>query len=147
MREFQFTQTQTFDRPLDEVFAFFSDVHNLTRITPPWIEFHVLSPGPVEMREGAVIDFRLRLHHIPLKWQTEITLWDPPHRFRDEQRKGPYTYWIHTHSFTSENGRTHMTDHVRYAAIGGILVQKLFLEPDIKRIFAFRKETLNAFFS
>lgn len=147
MREFEFIQNQIIDRPLEQVFAFFSDVRNLTRITPPWLDFRVVTPDPIEMRVGTIIDFRLKLHGIPLGWQTEITEWDPPHRFTDEQRKGPYQRWIHTHTFRNENGRTHMTDHVRYAAIGGILVQKLFLGPDIKRIFAFRKETLHTFFS
>lgn len=147
MKEHVFIQEQTIDRPIGEVFAFFSDVHNLTRITPPWIDFRVVTPDPIEMRVGTLIDFRLKLHGIPFAWRTEITEWDPPHRFTDEQRKGPYKRWIHTHSFKSENGRTQMTDHVRYAAIGGILVQKLFLGPDIRKIFAFRKETLNAFWS
>lgn len=147
MREFEFTQTQTINRPIEDVFAFFSDVHNLGRITPPWIDFKVVTPDPIEMRKGAVIDFKLRLHGIPLKWQTEITLWDPPHTFIDEQRKGPYRVWIHTHSFTGENGRTHMTDHVRYVSIGGVVVQKLFVAPDIRKIFAFRKNTLHHIFS
>lgn len=147
MREFEFIQTQSIERPLEEVFAFFSDVHNLTRITPPWIDFRVLTPDPIEMRVGTLIDFKLKLHGIPLKWRTEITAWDPPCHFTDEQRTGPYQQWIHTHSFTSENGRTQMTDHVRYAAIGGILIQKLFLERDIRRIFGYRKETLHNLFS
>lgn len=146
MREFAFTQTQTIDRPLEEVFAFFADVHNLTRITPPWIEFRVVTPDPVVMRAGTLIDFRLKLHGVPVPWQTEITLWEPPHRFRDEQRRGPYRRWIHTHSFSSENGRTRMTDHVRYAVPGGTLVQKMFVARDIERIFAFRKKTLKEFF-
>jgi ligand-binding SRPBCC domain-containing protein len=146
MREFIYEQTQTVDAPLGRVFAFFSDARNLTVITPDWIDFQVRTPQPIEMKEGLRIDYALRIHGMPLKWQSEITRWDPPHSFVDEQLKGPYKYWIHEHRFASENGRTHVGDHVRYAVPGGILVQRLFVVRDIDKIFSFRKQKLREIF-
>jgi ligand-binding SRPBCC domain-containing protein len=81
--------------PLVDVFEFFSDAYNLEEITPPWLHFSVQTPAPIEMKRGALIDYRLRLHGIPIHWRTEITAWEPPFRFVDEQLRGPYRYWRH----------------------------------------------------
>ena len=128
--------------PLEEVFPFFADARNLETITPPWLKFKVLTPAPIDMRPGARIDYRLRIRGIPIGWQSEITAWDPPHRFVDEQRRGPYRAWIHEHTFAREGAGTRVRDSVQYAAPGGELVRLLFVEPDVRQIFAFRQEFL-----
>jgi ligand-binding SRPBCC domain-containing protein len=94
------------------------------------------------MKSGVLLDYRLRLYGIPLHWQSEICVWEPPHRFIDRQIRGPYRVWIHEHTFTEHRGGTLVGDTVDYAAPGGILVQKLFLARDLKRIFAYRHERL-----
>ena len=115
---YELTTTQWLPRPLPEVFAFFSDAANLQRITPPFLNFRVLTPAPIAMHAGAIIDYRLGLRGVPLSWKTEITAWDPPHRFVDEQRRGPYRQWIHTHTFEPlDEGRRHVrTGDVRVSS-------------------------------
>jgi ligand-binding SRPBCC domain-containing protein len=133
-------------RPLEEVFAFFADGRNLQALTPDWLDFKVLTPAPIQMRPGATIDYRLRLHGFPIRWQSEITAWEPPRRFVDEQRRGPYKLWIHEHSFEARQGGTVVRDFVRYAAPGGWLIERLFVRRDVERIFQFRREKLLALF-
>lgn len=130
-------------RPRDEVFEFFADAFNLERITPPLLQFQVLTPAPIVMRVGALIDYRLRLRGIPLRWKTEITAWDPPCRFADEQVSGPYALWRHTHEFVEQDGGTLMTDRVEYAVPFGTLVHVLFVKNDVRRIFEFRDRTIH----
>jgi ligand-binding SRPBCC domain-containing protein len=147
MKEFRIDQTQYFTEPRDEVFAFFADAGNLSRITPRWLKFEIRSPQPVTMERGATINYTIRLHGIPLKWRSEITAWEPPFRFIDEQRVGPYRYWIHEHRFEERGGVTVVSDHVRYAVLGGTVVQKLFVARDIDKIFAYRRETMAEIFT
>lgn len=129
-------------RDLSEVFSFFADPANLERITPPWLAFRILTPLPIEMREGIRIDYRIRLRGIPLGWTSEITVWDPPHRFVDTQVRGPYRTWIHEHEFRPAAGGTLVTDRVRYEAPGGPLVHRFLVRPDVERIFSYRTERL-----
>ena len=133
-------------QPLPEVFAFFADAGNLERITPPWLRFRILSPQPVEMRAGALIDYRLRLHWVPIRWRSEITAWDPPRRFVDEQRRGPYRTWIHEHEFAERDGGTEARDTVRYAVLGGVLVDVLGVRRDVGKIFEYRERRLRELF-
>ena len=133
-------------RPLVEVFEFFSDAFNLERLTPPLLRFNVLTSPPIEMREGLLIDYRLRIRGIPVRWRSEITAWEPPFRFVDEQRRGPYRLWWHEHSFEERDGGTVCRDRVRFAVPGGRLVQKLFVDPDVRKIFAYRGEQLSEIF-
>lgn len=128
------------------MFAFFSDAHNLDRITPPWLHFHVLTPPPIPMRVGQRIDYRLRIRGIPLRWQSAITAWEPPHRFVDEQQRGPYRAWIHEHTFEEKDGGTLARDEVKYAVFGGALVNRLFVERDVKKIFEYRAGKLGEIF-
>jgi ligand-binding SRPBCC domain-containing protein len=129
-------------RPVTEIFRFFADAFNLQALTPEWVNFEILTPKPIQLRAGALIDYRLCVHHFPVRWQTEITAWEPPHRFVDEQKRGPYRKWIHEHRFTAHNGGTLCTDHVQYAVLGGALVNRLFVRRDVERIFAFRRHKL-----
>ena len=93
-------------RPIDEVFPFFADAHNLETLTPPWLKFHVLTPKPIAMAVGTKIDYKLRIRGLPLRWRSEITAWEPPFRFQDEQLRGPYRQWIHEHTFQEADGMT-----------------------------------------
>src|SRR5947209_7790818 len=93
-------------QPATEVFTFFADPGNLKTLTPPWLRFHILTRQPIIMRVGALIYYRLRIHGLPVRWQSEITAWEPPVRFVDEQRRGPYRVWIHEHTFEVGNGGT-----------------------------------------
>ncbi len=133
--------------PPQEVFPFFSDAFNLERITPPSLRFRVLAKPPIEMAVGTLIDYRVSLRGIPMRWQSEITAWQPPHRFVDEQRRGPYRSWVHEHIFTAQNGGTLAQDVVHYAVPGGAIVQRLFVASELGRIFDYRNAALKDYFS
>lgn len=133
-------------RPPEEVFPFFADAHNLEDLTPPFLRFQVLTPPPIPMAAGTRIDYRLRLHGIPIRWQSEITAWEPMRLFVDEQRRGPYRAWVHTHRFTAKDGGTLVEDEVRYDVFGGALVNALFVRNDVARIFSYREARLRARF-
>ncbi|MEC9373710.1 MAG: SRPBCC family protein [Planctomycetota bacterium] len=145
-REFVLRCEMWLPRRKDEIFPFFADARNLERITPGFLRFKVMTPGPVEMREGALIDYRLKVRGVPIGWRTRIAAWDPPHRFVDEQIKGPYLQWIHEHTFEDDDGGTLCRDVVRYRVPGGRLVNALVVERDVKGIFRFRQETLARMF-
>jgi ligand-binding SRPBCC domain-containing protein len=134
-------------RPLVEVFPFFSDARNLERLTPGWLKFEVLTPDPIEMAPGTLIDYRLRLRGFPIRWRTEITAWEPPHRFVDEQLRGPYRAWIHEHTFEAQGDQTIARDHVRYDHFGGRLINKLFVARDVEKIFAYRQQKMLEIFA
>lgn len=131
--------------PLPQVFAFFADVRNLETITPPFLRFRVLTPD-VRMREGALIDYRLRLRGVPFRWQSEITRWEPNERFKDEQRRGPYKYWRHLHLFRETAGGTIVDDAVDYDVPGGYYVHQWFAGPNLVRIFSYRFDRLAEIF-
>ena len=121
-------------RPLPAVFDFFSRAENLERLTPPWMHFRILTPLPIAMKPGATIAYSLRVRGIPLRWLTEIELWNPPSEFVDVQAKGPYKLWRHTHRFSEVDGGTLVVDHVEYELPFGILgrlVQKLQVARDL----------------
>jgi ligand-binding SRPBCC domain-containing protein len=125
----------------DEVFTFFSSAENLEAITPPWLHFQVTTPSPITIHQGTIIDYRLRIHGIPLRWQSAISTWEPPHRFVDEQRRGPYTRWVHTHTFVEECGGTTIRDSVDFD-VPFAIVSKWFVQRDVRAIFAFRQSAL-----
>ncbi len=128
--------------PPKELFGFFSNAANLDALTPPWLNFRIVTPIPIEMRPGALIDYRLRMHGLPIRWRTRISVWEPPHRFVDEQLRGPYRQWIHEHTFTTHNGGTKASDRVSYAVPFDFLTHRLMVRPDIEKIFAYRSREL-----
>ncbi len=133
--------------PLDRVFPFFADAANLERITPPWLRFEILTERPIVMEVGALIDYRIRMRGVPMRWRTRITAWEPPYRFVDEQLRGPYRQWIHEHTFEAAGDETICRDHVRYRVPGGALIDRLFVRRDVERIFDHRTERLREIFS
>ena len=150
MAEHVFTTQQLIARPRPEVFDFFSKAENLERITPPELSFHIVTPVAVKIEKGCLIDYRLSLHGIPMKWQSSITVWDPPNEFADEQTIGPYKQWVHRHSFTEiDAGTTLIDDEVRYRLplepFGDIV--HVFVERELTNIFAHRQKTVEDLFS
>jgi len=144
VREFTFSSEQWLPRPRPEVFNFFSDAFNLEAITPEFLRFEVLTPRPIQMRAGTLIDYKLRIRGFPVRWRTLISAWEPPYRFVDKQLRGPYRQWIHEHTFEEIDGGTLMRDTVRYAVPGGALVEGWLVRPDIKKIFAYRTRKIEA---
>jgi ligand-binding SRPBCC domain-containing protein len=133
--------------PPAEIFPFFADAANLERLTPAWLNFKILTPLPIAMREGALIDYRLRVRGLPLRWRTRINVWQPPHRFVDEQLRGPYRQWLHEHTFEARDGGTLARDLVRYAVPLDFLAHRRLVRPDIEKIFQFRADALRKYFS
>jgi ligand-binding SRPBCC domain-containing protein len=131
--------------PPGAVFPFFADARNLERLTPSWLSFRILTPMPIRMQVGAKIDYRIGLRGIPVRWRTNIARWEPPHAFVDEQVRGPYAIWHHTHTFTPSDGGTALGDEVVMRPKGGPLasvLMKLFVKRDVERIFRYRAEVL-----
>jgi ligand-binding SRPBCC domain-containing protein len=132
--------------PPEAAFELFSDAFALERITPPWLGFRVISSGPIDMREGVLIRYALKLHGLPVKWLTRIEVWDPPHRFVDLQRDGPYRLWIHTHTFLPRDGGTAIVDRVRYELPLGFLgefARIAVVRRDLEQIFDYRQEAVS----
>lgn len=142
------TRVQRLSGAPGDVFRFFGEARNLEAITPPFLGFRVLTPEPIAMRPGALIDYRLRLHGVPLRWRTRIEAWEPGVRFVDAQVRGPYALWHHTHEFArdpADPGATVMRDTVRYALpLGplGELARRAFVARDLARIFDFRAQAV-----
>jgi len=128
--------------PLAEVFAFFSNAQNLEELTPPFLQFHVRTPSPIALRVGTTIDYQLKMHGIPLRWRSLISAWEPPFRFVDEQVRGPYTFWHHEHTFEERDGGTLIRDTVDYGVPGGWIINTLFVQRDLQRIFRYRTEQM-----
>ncbi len=145
MAEHILKREMTIELPRAEVFEFFSNAANLERITPAELNFHIATPQPIEMREGALIEYNLKLHGFPLKWKTLISKWDPPFEFVDEQLSGPYKQWIHRHTFTEiDAGTTLIEDEVKYRLplepFGDIAL--FFVERQLKNIFDARHQAV-----
>ena len=142
MRVHILERSQRVPVPPPRAFAFYADALNLEPLTPPWLHFEVTTPGEIEMAAGALLDYRLKLHGVPIRWQTKIETWEPPHRFVDVQLRGPYSLWEHTHEFEpAGETATIIRDRVRYAIpLGplGELAERLFVRRDLRRIFDFR---------
>ena len=130
----------------EEAFAFFADAYNLEAITPPWLRFRILTPRPIAMHEGALIDYRLSLHRVPCRWHTRIDVWEPGVRFVDRQLSGPFSIWEHTHSFASAHRGTLIRDRVVYRMpLGplGEIARCTLIGSDLERIFDYRREAID----
>jgi ligand-binding SRPBCC domain-containing protein len=130
---------------LETTFAFFSDASNLERLTPAWVQFSIVTPLPIVMRAGLEIDYRIRLHGVPLAWTSRIDVWEPDRRFVDRQIAGPYLWWRHEHRFEAAGGGSRVIDDVEYlpraAWMTGSLVRR-----DVERIFRYRQDVLQQIF-
>ena len=136
----------TVPAPVEETFAFFADAANLERLTPPWLRFTIRTPLPIVMRPGAIIDYRLAVHGLPIAWRSRIDVWEPGRRFVDRQVRGPYRWWHHEHLFEPVTAGTRVIDIVHYQPrfhwFTGAFVRR-----DVERIFAFRREALPRLFA
>lgn len=145
MAEHILTRELTLDLPRPEVFDFFADAGNLERITPPQLNFQITTPQPINIKQGALIDYKLKMRGLPIKWRTEISVWEPPFRFVDQQLIGPYTQWIHTHTFTELGPeQTLIVDEVRYRLpfepLGDIA--HFFVRKELDQIFDYRQKAV-----
>jgi len=132
--------------PLAKVFPFFAAAEHLEQLTPPFLNFRILTPRPIVISLGTRIQYQLKLHGIPVRWEGEITGWNPPHSFSDDQLHGPYRRWHHEHTFEERDGGTLVRDKVEYAVPGGGLISRLLVAPDLRRIFDYRTATLKKLF-
>jgi len=146
---FVFRAEQLVPRQLDEVFDFFSKAENLQQLTPPWLNFRIVSVHPTPVREGTLIRYSLRWRIFPIHWTTKIIDWEPPHRFVDLQLKGPYRLWRHNHLFAAEGSGTRITDEVQYAlplGLVGRIAHTVKVRSDVEAIFAHRRAAVDKIF-
>lgn len=147
-KEYVLERTVHVQRPLLEVFDFFAAAENLERLTPPELGFQIRSDVSQEMRKGTLIEYRIKLHGLPMKWLTEITGWNPPHSFEDTQLRGPYAKWVHTHTFTAEGTATRVDDRVVYALPLDPLgrIAHPIITRQLRRIFNYREKVMREIF-
>ena len=134
-------------RGRDEIFQFFADPRNLDRLTPSWLQFRILSPADITMSKGTLLDYRLRIRGVPIRWQSEIARRTRPIVLSTAKPKDLYSLWLHEHTFAAHDGGTLVGDNVEYAVPGGTIVQKLLVAPDIARIFNYRHRVLQELFN
>ena len=138
------------EKPIAVVFDFFSKAENLNLITPKDLQFAITSQLPIEMKKGALIEYKIKLNGFSFHWQTEISEWNPPYSFVDTQLKGPYKIWIHQHSFVDKGTYTEMYNTVEFLSPGWILeplINRFFVEKKVKEIFDFRESRLKELFA
>jgi ligand-binding SRPBCC domain-containing protein len=149
MKPHIFICEQHVPRPLGEVFDFFAKPENLELLTPPELGFTVLTPAPIAMRRGALIDYTIRIFAFRVRWRTMITEYEPQSKFVDEQLLGPYSFWHHTHTFAAVGDGTLIRDEVRYLLpFGplGRLVRPLLVGPQLEKIFRYRRGVIESLF-
>jgi ligand-binding SRPBCC domain-containing protein len=138
--------TQQLPLAREEVFPFFAEAANLERLTPPELQFHIITPLPITMQLGTLIEYRLRLFGVPFTWLTRICYWNPPHEFVDEQLRGPYRTWVHIHRFQATDRGSRMEDEVHYRLPFFPLGELAYplVKRQLKRIFDFRRQAIAA---
>tara|TARA_B100000902_G_C27283511_1_gene903163 strand:- start:941 stop:1411 length:471 start_codon:yes stop_codon:yes gene_type:complete len=149
MKVYKLKFKQVINSSLDDVFSFFSNPENLSKITPEKLGFNILTPTPIKMKEGQLIDYSIKLLGKKIRWRTMITEYIPKVKFVDQQLKGPYSMWHHTHEFKDVDGKVEMTDEIYYVMPFGILgrlVNFLFVSRDLNNIFKHRVEIINKIF-
>ncbi len=140
---------QKINKPIEEVFSFFSKPENLALITPPKLNFKILTPTPIEMKEGQLIDYTIKLYGFEVRWRTLITEYEYPKKFIDQQIKGPYSMWHHVHTFYDHGDCVHMVDEINYSISFGLigeLINKLLIKKDLIEIFNYRKNIIDKHF-
>ena len=142
---YKFEQEQIVDKKLDEIFPFFTKPENLSLITPNWLKFKIKKKSTEKMEENAEFVYTIKFHNIPMFWKTKITKYEPPLIFVDEQVKGPYKKWIHTHTFKEKGDKTILYDKVEYDLYGWFLkgfINKWFVKNSVKKIFEYRRSVI-----
>lgn len=150
MKVYELKREQVASQDIEEVFAFFERPENLAGITPPSMDFSILTPSPVTMQSGALVDYTVKIMGIRSRWTTLITDYDPPHRFTDVQLRGPYSYWHHAHRFEPIDGGTRLVDEVRYVLPFGPLGQMahaLLVKRQLRKIFDHRMQVIDGLFN
>ena len=149
MKTFQFTTQQFVPQPLSAVFPFFERPENLAAITPSWLGLRITTASPIQMREGTVIEYSIKVMGIRIGWKSRISEYDPPRAFVDEQLKGPYSFWHHTHRFLEVDGGTLLADEIRYGmpfGIVGQIVHRLVVRKQLQSIFHYRAQAIERMF-
>jgi len=144
-KTFILEQEQLIAAPRSEVFRFFSNAFNLERLTPPFLNFKILTPAPIDVQTDTIIEYRIKLFGVPMNWRTRILDFEPEGSFVDSQERGPYTLWHHTHTFEETDQGTLMKDIVRYRLpLGplGLIAHALFVRRTLRRIFSYRRDAL-----
>ena len=142
-------QEQTIDRKLEEIFPFFTKPENLSLLTPRWLKFKIRKKSTEHMEENAQFVYTIKFHNISMYWKTKITKFEPPYVFVDEQLRGPYKKWVHTHTFEAKGDSTVMFDRVEYDLYGWFLksiIHNFFVKNSVKKIFKYRKKVLGEYF-
>lgn len=132
------------------VFQFFQKAENLELLTPPWLKFKIVTPLPITMQQGALIDYQIKLSMVSMTWRTEISRWNPPKSFTDTQLRGPYRVWVHTHRFQQQNGGTLMIDEIAYLPPGGVfagVINRFFVRKKVEQIFTYRAQKIGEIFN
>jgi len=146
---YKLERKQLIRKPIDAVFPFFEDAENLSKITPSNLDFKIMTPLPIDMKAGTLIDYTIKVFGIRVHWRTLISDYNPPHYFTDEQLKGPYSFWHHRHEFLSIAEGTLIRDTVTYALPFGVIgrvAHALFVKRQLQKIFDFRTSAINTVF-
>ena len=138
---YQLHEELTLKHPREQVFEFFCSAENLNLMTPPWVRFSIVTPTPIEMGLGTIIDYRISLYRVPFKWRSEISVWDPPYSFCDFQVSGPYRYWLHRHTFEETPEGTLVTDRVDYPGAVRVAGRKTLRGAGVEKDIRLPEET------